>query len=80
MSDLTSKTQLVPAALSKIKCRFEPCSDPPIGVFHMDQGCVCYPDRVQALCGQHLYKAEPLGSMEIILDFRATLTVRPDPA
>lgn len=53
--------------LANIKCRFG--CDAPIGIFHVPEGCICWRDPVQALCGQHLYKAESMGSVICIVDF-----------
>lgn len=49
-------------ALSWLRCRYG-CAAPVVGVFHMPDGCACWPERVQALCGQHAIKVEPLGAM-----------------
>jgi hypothetical protein len=44
------------------KCRM--CGDEAVAVFHFSRGCVCFPhDQEQALCLQHIIKAEPLGDM-----------------
>lgn len=53
-----------------IPCRL--CGDRATVVCAMDRGCVCYPnDREQALCEQHFWKSEPLGSMVVIRDLVA---------
>jgi hypothetical protein len=51
-----------------VKCRF--CSASAIAKYAMDRGCVCFPDdREQALCAQHIIRATPLGSMELLEDY-----------
>lgn len=55
--------------LSDLKCRFG-CDAPPVGVFHLAKGCVCFPDRIQALCEHHLNKSTDFGGLETIVDFR----------
>jgi hypothetical protein len=43
------------------------CGDPAVALYRMEKGCVCRPDdREQALCQQHIVKATPLGSMELV--------------
>jgi hypothetical protein len=42
---------------SKLKCRFG-CDAAVVGIYHAPQGCVCWPDPVQALCAQHAIKAD----------------------
>ena len=49
-----------------IKCRFG-CKEPPVGIFHVPEGCHCYTDPVQALCAQHAMKAESTGPIELLL-------------
>ena len=49
-------------------CRF--CSAKALGRFALDKGCLCYPDdREQDLCQQHVVRATPLGSMELLVDY-----------
>jgi hypothetical protein len=43
----------------KLKCRFG-CDDP-IGIYHAPEGCICWPDKIQALCPQHVIKARNNG-------------------
>lgn len=51
-------------------CRF--CSVKATGRFMMDAGCVCFPeDRFQDLCAQHIIRATPLGSMELVEAYNA---------
>ena len=56
------------ADLTQIKCRFG--CDAPVGIFHMPEGCICWRDPVQALCAQHVIKAESSGPISCIVDFR----------
>ena len=38
-----------------------------VALFAMDEGCVCFPDdRRQSLCPQHILRASPCGSMELV--------------
>lgn len=48
-----------------LRCRFNHDAAV-VGLFFMPKGCVCWPDPVQALCRQHLIKAESTGSIEVI--------------
>jgi hypothetical protein len=51
-----------------VKCRF--CTAPALARYAMDRGFVCFPDdREQALCAQHIIRATPLGSMELLEDY-----------
>lgn len=46
------------------------CGAPAVARYAMDRGCFCRPDdRVQDLCAQHEYKASPLGSMDLLIDY-----------
>lgn len=48
-------------------CRF--CWKPAVAVFSMPRGCTCYPDdREQALCMQHVVRANPTGEMILTSD------------
>lgn len=50
-----------------MKCRF--CNDGAVAIFALNEGCLCFPDdREQALCMQHVIKANPIGSMTIKQD------------
>jgi hypothetical protein len=57
------------AELHKLKCRFG-CGDPPVGIFHVPQGCVCFTDPLQALCLHHSERAQSEGPITCLLDFR----------
>jgi hypothetical protein len=52
--------------LERLKCRFG-CSSPVFGVYHLPEGCVCWPDPVQALCLQHSITAQSTGPIEVIM-------------
>jgi hypothetical protein len=42
-----------------------------VAIYSMDKGCIAYPDLlIQALCLHHERKAQPRGSMDLILDLR----------
>jgi hypothetical protein len=56
------------ADLAAIECRFG-CKSPVVGVFHTPQGCVCWPDPIQALCAQHANEAQSTGPIVCVLDF-----------
>ena len=47
-------------AIENVRCRFG-CKSPVIGIFSMPNGCVCWPDPIQALCSQHANKAQSVG-------------------
>jgi hypothetical protein len=54
--------------LFKVCCIFG-CEDPIAGIYWMPRGCVCYRKRrLQALCDQHVWKAEPLAGMRPIIE------------
>lgn len=52
------------ANFAGLKCRFG--CDEVVGLFHVPQGCVCWTDPVQALCGQHAERAQSSGSITLI--------------
>jgi hypothetical protein len=54
----------------EIKCRFG-CAHP-IGIYHVPEGCACWPDPVQALCAQHFIKAQSTGPIELIVELSET--------
>ena len=61
MSDLDPRAEAIP-------CRFFPaCSDPAEAIWYVPKGCICWADPIQALCGQHAYKAESEGPMRRII-------------
>lgn len=49
-----------------IRCRV--CGEHAVGVYHMPKGCVCAPDPIQALCAQHVIRAEPIAGMWAIIE------------
>jgi hypothetical protein len=57
--------------LAELRCRFPTCSGAPVGVFHVPEGCNCWPDPLQALCAQHAVKVHSTGPISLLLDFRA---------
>lgn len=52
--------------MPEIKCRFG-CDSPAIGIYHVPEGCICWPDPVQALCIQHFITAESEGPITLVL-------------
>ena len=49
-------------------CRFG-CKSPSIGIYYVPEGCICWPDPVQALCAQHFINAESEGHIICIVKF-----------
>jgi hypothetical protein len=60
---MTDKLPFVP--LSDLKCRFG--CEHVVGIFYIPDGCVCWPDPVQALCGQHAIKSQSFGPIQLIV-------------
>lgn len=50
--------------LFDLPCRH--CGAGAVGIYYFDGGCFCLPDRVQALCAQHVGRATPIGGMRFI--------------
>lgn len=50
-----------------LTCRFG-CKSPVAGLYHAPDGCICWPDKVQALCIQHAQKGLQNTNMETILE------------
>lgn len=41
-----------------------------VGRFKFDRGCVCFPNvKEMDLCAQHVINAEPLGNMEVLIEY-----------
>lgn len=57
------------AGLYAIRCRFG-CADPVVAIVHVPEGCVCWPDPVQALCMAHLAKVQSPGPISVAIDYR----------
>lgn len=55
----------------ELPCRFSErgCTGHAVGIFHVPQGCHCWPDPIQALCAQHACKADSPGPIECVIDF-----------
>ena len=49
---------------NKTKCTL--CDDPAAAIFEMSRGCFCSDKTIQPLCMQHIVRATPLGSMELL--------------
>jgi hypothetical protein len=61
---LVEENERLRAQYAGIKCRFG-CEEV-IGLFHVPDGCHCWPDPVQALCGQHAITIESAGPITLI--------------
>lgn len=61
-----------------IPCRFaeKGCRSPAAEVIYVPNGCLCWPDPVQALCEQHLETVESDGPARLIYNLRALHGVR----
>lgn len=57
-----------PAAVDwdHLKCRHG-CAHPVVGLYRAPDGCLCFPDPVQALCGQHAIKGIQNNEMYLLL-------------
>lgn len=44
------------------------CDDKAVAVFDMPDGCACSPEKTQALCSHHAFKATPQAGMMLIQD------------
>lgn len=50
------------------QCRFG--DGDAVARFRLSRGCVCFPDdREQDLCCQHIARATPLGTLELIVEY-----------
>lgn len=47
-------------------CRFPTCGEPAVAIWSTPNGCVCWPDPVQALCWQHGEKMQSEGPAHMI--------------
>ena len=55
-----------------IPCRHAPrCSSCAVGVYHIPEGCNCFPDPVQALCEQHFIKVHSTGPIRTVVSCRS---------
>jgi hypothetical protein len=54
----------------KLAGRFgcDPQRHPVVGLYSAPEGCICYPDRIQALCGQHAIKGEQNNAMTPLVE------------
>jgi hypothetical protein len=48
--------QVVPEVVNNLKCRHG-CDEGIVGIFYFPNGCLCFPDQIQALCRQHMERA-----------------------
>jgi hypothetical protein len=55
--------------LYEVGCRFD-CNLPVVAIARVTPGCTCWSDRLQALCEAHLAKAQSLGVVSVVVDFR----------
>jgi len=51
----------------KLRCRHG-CDHPVVGLYHAPDGCICFPDPVQALCNQHAVKGMQNNDMTILIE------------
>lgn len=59
--------------LATLKCRFD-CADAPVVLVEFEEGgCICWPDRLQALCRQHLQVAEPIKGCRVVYELYPTV-------
>ena len=49
-----------------LRCRHGD-SNPVAGLYHAPEGCICFPDPVQALCSQHAVKCMQNNAMYLIV-------------
>lgn len=49
-----------------LKCRFG-CDSPVAGLYHAPEGCICFPDMIQALCQQHAVKGMQNNDMSLLV-------------
>lgn len=56
---------------AELRCRFG-CEDGPVGIYHVPEGCVCWEDPIQALCQQHVLRAQSVGPIDCIVDLTIT--------
>jgi hypothetical protein len=59
-----------------IPCRHERCPTHAVGVYHVPEGCNCFPDPVQALCEQHFIKLHSTGPITTIVSWRTEMDDR----
>lgn len=57
--------------LEELRCRFG-CAGPVVGIYHTPEGCICWPDRVQALCAQHALSVDggPVTPIIVFWEYR----------
>lgn len=61
--------------IKTVRCRFG-CTDMPIGIYHVPEGCICYRDPIQALCAHHFSRAQSEGHIIwLIARFAKGITV-----
>ena len=60
----------MPIDWDKLTCRFgcDPARNPVAGLYHAPDGCICYPDPVQALCAAHAIKGQQNNDMTPIIE------------
>lgn len=49
-----------------LQCRHG-CDAPVAGLYHAPDGCLCWPDHIQALCEQHAVKGMQNNEMTVLL-------------
>lgn len=58
-----------------LKCRFG-CDSAVVGIYYAATGCICFEDKIQALCAQHAVKGQQNNDMIQIME-RWQCTARP---
>lgn len=54
--------------LATLKCRYG-CEGGVFVIVEVEDGCACWPDKIQALCHQHWVSLEPVGKCRVIFDW-----------
>lgn len=44
-------------AIRNLKC-LHGCNDAILGIYFFEDGCICFKDKIQALCAYHFFKIE----------------------
>lgn len=75
---LSGRGRITEAKPEAPRCVF--CGAEAVALYRLNRGCLCRPDdREQHLCAQHEVRATPLGSMELVEDYRRTDEPKIDP-
>lgn len=63
----STQTIRVGALLGAMTCRFG-CDSGVVGLYSAPSGCICWPDKIQALCAQHAVKGMQNNDMTAIVE------------